>query len=82
MVSEVCVVSNTSQELITQVLSSSWKWQEGQEDSGCPGAEETAGVFCLEEGKPGIATKRDGKYEKNKSSLAPLSLRQWLQVLF
>lgn len=29
------------------------------------------GFPCLEVGKPGIAAKRAGKYEKNKSSLVP-----------
>lgn len=46
----------------------------GQEDSGCSDAEagETAGVSLSGTGgRSGIAAKRAGKYEKNKSSLVP-----------
>lgn len=61
---------NASQELITQVLSSCWKWQEGQEDSGWLGAEagEPAWLSLLRSGQAWYCDRESRKIGKEQWS--------------
>lgn len=68
MVSEAYAFLNTSHELISQVLSPCWKWQEGQEDSGCPGAEagDPAWVSLPRSGQTWYCYKESWKVQKEQ----------------